>query len=111
MPSLPRPALLLLAALLAAAPAQAQTVTPIGVIQGSGALATPGTYTIEGVVTGVYAGLSPAGFYVQNDVATADNDPATSDALYVVQTSPAGAIGNRVRISGAVLEIASAPGP
>ena len=90
-------------------PAQAQIVTPIGVIQGSGALATPGTYTIEGVVTGVYAGLSPAGFYVQNDVATADNDPATSDALYVVQTSPAVAIGNRVRISGEVLEIASAP--
>jgi len=88
---------------------QAQTITPIGTIQGNGALATSGSYTIEGVVTGVYAGLSPAGFYVQNDVATADGDPATSDALFVVQTAPTVAVGNRVRISGAVQEIASTP--
>ena len=101
----------LLAGLLAVAlaPAQAQTITPIGTIQGSGALATAGTYTIEGVVTGVYAGLSPAGFYVQNDAASADGDPATSDALFVVQTAPTVAVGNRVRISGAVQEIASTP--
>ena len=91
------------------APAQAQVVTSIGTIQGAGAVATSGTYTIEGVVTAVYAGLNPAGFYVQNDAATADADPATSDALYVVQTSPSVAIGNRVRISGAVQESASAP--
>ncbi|GAA3971779.1 ExeM/NucH family extracellular endonuclease [Hymenobacter antarcticus] len=99
----------LLAAGLAPAPAQAQTVTPIGTIQGPGTQATPGTYTIEGVVTAVYAGLNPAGFYVQNDAATADGDPATSDALFVVQASPSVAIGNRVRISGAVQESASTP--
>ena len=90
-------------------PVRAQTITPIGTIQGNGVLATSGNYTIEGVVTGVYAGLSPAGFYVQNDAASADGDPATSDALFVVQASPTVMVGNRVRISGAVLEIASSP--
>ncbi|WP_310394694.1 ExeM/NucH family extracellular endonuclease [Hymenobacter sp.] len=90
-------------------PALAQQVTSIGAIQGSGALATAGTYTVEGIVTGVYPGLSPAGFYVQNDAATADGDPATSDALFVVQAAPSVAVGNRVRIAGAVQETAGTP--
>ena len=100
---------LLSVALVAYTPAKAQVVTPIGTIQGSGVLATSGTYTVEGIVTGVYAGLNPAGFYVQNDAATADGDPATSDALFVVQTAPTVAVGDRVRINGAVQEIASSP--
>ena len=83
--------------------------TPIGAIQGSGAAAKPGTYTIEAVVTGVYAGLNPAGFYVQDETATADGNPATSDALFVVAPSPAVKIGDRVRISGVVREDAGAP--
>jgi predicted extracellular nuclease len=91
------------------APALAQTVTPIGTIQTSGALATAGTYTIEGVVTAVYPNLSPAGFYVQNDAATADGDPATSDALFVVQTTATVTAGTRVRITGAVQETATSP--
>ncbi|MFD2718956.1 ExeM/NucH family extracellular endonuclease [Hymenobacter monticola] len=95
--------------LLAAATVQAQTVTPIGTIQTSGALATPGTYTIEAVVTGVYPGLSPAGFYVQNDAAGADGNPATSDALYVVQTNPSVAVGSKLRVTGTVQETASTP--
>jgi len=100
-----------LAVLMAAAPALAlgQSVTSIGAIQGSGALATAGTYTIEGVVTGVYAGLNPAGFYVQNEAAGADGDPATSDALYVVLAAPAVMVGDRVRVSGAVQEGPAAP--
>ncbi len=108
---LPRSCFVLLPALLAVglASARAQTITPIGTIQGNGALATSGNYTVEGVVTGVYAGLSPAGFYVQNDAAAADGDPATSDALFVVQAAPTVAVGNRVRVSGAVQEIASTP--
>ena len=101
--------LLLTAYLITCASAGAQQATPIGTIQGTGALAASGTYTIEGIVTGVYAGLSPAGFYVQNDAAGADGDAATSDALFVVQASPTVAVGNRVRISGAVQEIASTP--
>ena len=100
---------LLTTVIAAHAPIKAQTVTPIGTIQGSGALATMGTYTVEGIVTGVYAGLNPAGFYVQNDAATADGDPVTSDALFVVQTAPTVAVGDRVRISGAVQELASSP--
>ena len=89
--------------------ATAQTVTPIGTIQGSGVLATPGTFTVEGIVTGVYAGLNPAGFYVQNDAASADGNPATSDALFVVQPAPTVAPGTRVRITGAVQEGPGAP--
>ena len=96
-------------ALLAASLTQAQTSTPIGTIQGTGGLAVAGSYTIEGVVTGVYAGLNPAGFYVQNDAATADGNPATSDALFVVQAAPTVAVGSRVRISGAVQESAGTP--
>ena len=83
--------------------------TAIGTIQGRGAAARPGTYTIEAVVTGVYAGLSPAGFYVQDDAATADGDPATSDALYVVMPSPTVSPGDRVRVTGVVREEAAAP--
>jgi predicted extracellular nuclease len=109
MPVLTRSFFVAVLGLLTAGRAQAQTITPIGTIQGSGVLATPGTYTIEGVVTGVYPGLSPAGFYVQNDAASADTDPTTSDALYVVQTNPTVVVGNRVRITGPVQEIASTP--
>ncbi|MFC6221884.1 ExeM/NucH family extracellular endonuclease [Hymenobacter artigasi] len=95
---------------LVPARAQAQTaVTPIGTIQGTGAVATAGTYTIEGVVTGVYADLSPAGFYIQNDAASADGNPATSDALFVAQTSPTVAVGSRLRITGAVQEGPASP--
>ncbi len=72
-------------------------------------LATTGTYTVEGIVTGVYASLSPAGFYLQNDASGADGDPATSDALFVVQTNPTVAVGDKVRVSGLVQEIASTP--
>ncbi|MBF9221655.1 ExeM/NucH family extracellular endonuclease [Hymenobacter ruricola] len=83
--------------------------TPIGTIQGTGASAKAGTYTIEAVVTGVYAGLNPAGFYVQDDKATADGNPATSDALFVAAPAPTVSIGDRVRVSGTVREDAGAP--
>ena len=89
--------------------ALAQVVTPIGAIQTSGATATAGTYTVEGVVTAVYPGWGPAGFFVQNDAATADADAATSDALFVVQTAPTVQPGDRVRVSGAVVERTSSP--
>ncbi|WP_210521525.1 ExeM/NucH family extracellular endonuclease [Hymenobacter terricola] len=83
--------------------------TTIGSIQGTGAAATPGTYTIEGIVTAVYPGLSPAGFYVQDDAATADGNPATADALFVVLPDPTLAVGCRVRVTGTVKEEAGAP--
>ena len=89
--------------------ARTVSATPIGAIQGPGATATAGTYTIEGVVTAVYPNLQPAGFYVQNDAATADGNPATSDALFVVQDGPTVAVGDRLRIRGAVREDMAAP--
>ncbi len=88
---------------------RAQSVTPIGVIQTAGPTATAGTFTVEGIVTGVYPAWGPAGFFVQNDAATADPDPATSDALYVVQSSPTVAPGDRVRVVGTVAERSTAP--
>jgi predicted extracellular nuclease len=95
--------------LLVCSPGLAQTITPIGAIQGSGAVAVPGSYTIEAVVTGVYPGLSPAGFYVQDETAAADGNPATSDALFVAQAAPTVAVGDKVRISGTVQENGAAP--
>ena len=83
--------------------------TSIGAIQGTGAAARPGTYTVEAIVTGVYAGLKPAGFYVQDAPAAADGNPATSDALFVVQPDPTVAVGDRVRITGVVREEEAAP--
>ncbi|WP_051718574.1 ExeM/NucH family extracellular endonuclease [Hymenobacter sp. IS2118] len=81
----------------------------IGSIQGTGTEAKAGTYTIEAVVTGVYKGLKPAGFYVQDETAAADGNPATSDALFVVQPDPTVAVGDRVRLTGAVREDGAAP--
>ncbi len=103
------PAFLVACSLVVAAPVVAQQLTPIGVIQGTGVLATTGTYTVEGIVTGVYPGLSPAGFYLQNEASGADGNPATSDALFVVQTNPTVTVGTRIRVSGLVQEIASTP--
>ena len=99
---------LVLSAISLLAVAQA-SATPIGAIQGTGEAAKAGTYTIEAVVTGVYAGLNPAGFYVQDEKATADGNPATSDALYVVQQGATVAVGDKVRITGTVQEEAGAP--
>ncbi len=91
------------------APARAQTITPIGAIQGTGAAAVAGSYTVEGIVTASYPHLSPAGFYVQNEAAGADGNPATSDALFVVQPDQALAVGVKVRVTGTVREDAAAP--
>ena len=79
-------------------------VTHIGTIQGTGLEATPGAYTVEGIVTGVYPSLKPAGFYVQEPTAATDGNPATSDALFVLQEKPTVQVGDRVRISGNVRE-------
>ncbi|PSK93292.1 ExeM/NucH family extracellular endonuclease [Taibaiella chishuiensis] len=83
-------------------------VTRIHTIQGAGATATAGTYTAEAVVTGVYPVLSPAGFYIQEEDVDADANPATSEGIFVV--SPAAVVvGDRVRVTGAVLESGASP--
>ena len=88
---------------------RAAGATPIGSIQGSGNAAKAGPCTIEAIVTAVYPNLKPAGFYVQDDAATADGNPATSDALFVVQAAPGVAVGDRVRIAGQVREDEAEP--
>ncbi|WP_073108019.1 ExeM/NucH family extracellular endonuclease [Hymenobacter daecheongensis] len=84
-------------------------ITRIGTIQGTGLAARPGTYTIEGIVTAVYPNLEPAGFYVQEVASASDGNPATSDALFVAQSSPIVSIGDKVRVTGTVQETAAAP--
>lgn len=94
---------------VAPAGASPTPVSRIGQIQGSGAAATPGTYTVEAVVTGVYAGLTPGGFYVQEAPAASDANPATSDALFVAQAPATVRPGDLVRVTGVVQETAAAP--
>ncbi|SHL02829.1 ExeM/NucH family extracellular endonuclease [Hymenobacter psychrotolerans] len=93
----------------APADASAAATTRIGTIQGRGATAAAGTYTIEAIVTAVYPSLSPGGFYVQEGTAASDGNPATSDALFVVQPDAKVSVGDNVRITGTVLESAAAP--
>jgi predicted extracellular nuclease len=82
--------------------------TPIGQIQGSGASATlTGTRTVQGVVVGDYEGISPTlrGFYIQNSPADADNDPMTSDAIFVyAPANNAVSLGQIVQVTGTVNE-------
>lgn len=92
-----RPFVLLTALLLASA-AQAQT-QPIGAVQGRDARSPQSgrEATVEGVVTA----LRSDGWFVQDG---GDGDPATSDALFVTGL-PAPAVGERVRVRGAVAEL------
>ena len=76
-------------------------------IQGSG-LSSPiaGTsVSIEGVVTGDYQGTgSFGGYYVQEEDADADANPATSEGIFVFNTATAVSPGDKVRVSGTVVE-------
>ncbi|GAB3877297.1 hypothetical protein GCM10028824_37100 [Hymenobacter segetis] len=85
------------------------SATSIGSIQGTGAAAKAGNYTVEGIVTGIYDNLKPAGFYIQDDKATADGNPATSDAIFVIQADPNVKVGDKVRVTGMVREDDAAP--
>lgn len=80
----------------------------IHTIQGSGSTAVAGTYTVEAIVTGVYPTLSPAGFYIQEEDADADSNPATSEGIFVVSNA-AVAVGDKVRVVGTAQENGSSP--
>jgi uncharacterized protein len=82
--------------------------SPIHSIQGSGTAAAAGIFTAEAIVTGIYPTLSPAGFYIQEENADADADPNTSEGIFVVSAT-AVAVGDLVRVTGAVQENAAAP--
>ncbi|GGG57540.1 ExeM/NucH family extracellular endonuclease [Hymenobacter glacieicola] len=90
-------------------PRKEPAVTRIGAIQGSAGAAKAGTYTIQAIVTGVYPGLTPGGFYVQEAATASDGNPATSDALFVVQPEAKVAPGDKVQVTGTVQEAGTAP--
>jgi uncharacterized protein len=84
------------------------TATPIDVIQGSGAASdrVGQVVTIEGVVVGDYQ-VTPSefgGFYVQEETADADADPATSEGIFVFGGGLDVNRGERVRVRGPVAE-------
>ncbi|MFZ5870844.1 MAG: lamin tail domain-containing protein, partial [Actinomycetota bacterium] len=82
------------------------TATPISAVQGAGA-ASPvegQTCTVEAVVTAVKPDLR--GFYVQEEAADVDDDPASSEGLFVFTSgTPSGVRpGDVVRVTGQVQE-------
>jgi predicted extracellular nuclease len=92
----------------AADPAAACTgpATPIPAIQGTNeAAAITGAVTIRGVVVGDFEGASPAlrGFYLQDP--TGDNNPATSDGIFVFEgVADNVSVGQLVQVTGTVAE-------
>ncbi len=81
-----------------------EPVTRVAAIQGDGEaspLAGEG-HVIEAVVTAVYPAFD--GFYVMETEAHRDNDPATSEGLFVYQPEADVSAGDRVRVSGTVDE-------
>lgn len=84
------------------------TPTLIHDVQGNGA-ASPmagATVTIDGIVTASFQGASPAlgGFFVQEENADVDADPATSEGIFVYQSATPVAVGDRVSVIGTVVE-------
>ncbi len=59
---------------------------------------------MEGIVVGAFQGSAKlGGFYLQEDVATWDNDPTTSEGIFVfVNAGPQVQVGDRVRVQGRV---------
>jgi len=89
-----------------------ELTTKIHDVQGSGSSSplTGQTLTTEGVVVAALPGLT--GFYVQEEDADADLDPATSEGIFVYDPNGlfAGAVGTKVRVTGAVSEFTTTAG-
>ncbi|HET8798213.1 MAG TPA: Calx-beta domain-containing protein, partial [Thermoanaerobaculia bacterium] len=89
------------------------TFTPIHDVQGSGNVSpfNGSTVTVNGIVTGIKSGSS-GGFFVQGtDV---DADPNSSEGIFVFTGSsvpPGAVIGNRVAVTGTVIEFPSSAVP
>lgn len=84
----------------------AAPATKIHAIQGTGTTTTMNgqTKTIQGVVVGDYQATGQfSGYYVQEEDADADADPATSEGIFVSSTM-AVATGEVVRVTGTVSE-------
>ncbi|HUL52700.1 MAG TPA: ExeM/NucH family extracellular endonuclease, partial [Opitutaceae bacterium] len=88
------------------------TPLPIHTIQGSG---TASPYagqiaTIQGIVTATFQGASGlGGFYMQAPEADYDSDPATSEGMFVFNSSFPVAVGDVVKVTGTVAEFGTAP--
>ncbi len=85
--------------------------TPIAEIQGSGATSPKvgQVVSVEGVVVGDYQGSGQfSGYHLQDPVG--DGDPATSEGLFVFNTSLAVDEGDLVRITGTVAEFPATNG-
>src|SRR6185369_15557365 len=88
-------------------------ITPIHDIQASGASSpmVNQTVVVEGVVTGDFqqATIQLRGFYMQEEDAQADSDPATSEGIFIFDKSFGVDVkpGDIVRVSGKVTEFTS----
>lgn len=84
--------------------------TFIHAIQGSGT-ASPMTGTvvsIEGLVVGDFqASTEQSGFYVMEEPADFDANPATSEGIFVFNSTRVVNVGDKVRVTGTVLEFTS----
>ena len=86
--------------------------TAIHTIQGNGVTSPLAgqTVDVEGIVVGAFQGTTRLrGFYLQEPDATWDSDPATSEGIFIFEstTGPAVNVGDRVRVRGAVTEFSS----
>ncbi|HEY3232004.1 MAG TPA: ExeM/NucH family extracellular endonuclease, partial [Roseiflexaceae bacterium] len=97
----------------AAVPVCGDPATLIHAIQGSGLLSplNGATVTIEGIVVGDYQGSGQfSGYHVQEEDADADADPATSEGIFVFNTSFPVNAGDKVRVTGRVTEFETSGG-
>jgi uncharacterized protein len=88
------------------------TLISIHEIQGNGATSPVANQLVT--TTGIVTGRKSNGFFIQTSDAEADADPATSQAVYVFTNAapPAAvAVGNRVRVSGTVIEYVPSADP
>lgn len=96
------------------APACNAPATKVHAVQGGGA-ASPlvgATVTIQGVVVGDFQrddgdrpfGTNLGGYAVQEEDGDADGDPRTSEGVYVFDSRTDVAVGDRVRVTGRVVE-------
>lgn len=87
-------------------------ITRIHSVQGSGA-ASPlagQSRTVEGIVTANFqAAGSLGGFFIQEEDANVDADPATSEGIFIYNSATPVAAGDKVQVTGTVIEFGTAP--
>lgn len=89
------------------------TITRIHTVQGSGSASplTGQTVTIEGIVTASFqAATDLSGFFVQEEDVNADADPLTSEGIFVFHTATPVTAGDKVRVTGSVVELGTVAG-